>query len=145
VFHLVHLGWIVAKSYNLVLRQEWKTWSDVAECFGYSHLSNQVCNAHRIEDARSAGGWRIQIDVPVEVQQTQVNAVAQEASDSSKGDGAIAADHQGRFLSLQSYLNLLSRPCGDFDHSGEILLLGMRLIRPKPHHWQISMIDDKGA
>jgi hypothetical protein len=104
-----------------------------------------VCHPHGIEDARQAGGWSIQIDVPIEIHQTQVNTVAQETCDDAQCDRTIAADDRGDFLPSQNGLNLVSRACSDVNDTSEVLLFRVCLIRPKSNHWQISVIDNESA
>jgi hypothetical protein len=83
--------------------------------------------------------------VPIEVHQTQVNAVAQEACDDAQCERTIAANDQGDFVFSHNCLNLVGCACGNVNDTGEVLLVRVRPIRPKSNHRQISVIDHERA
>jgi hypothetical protein len=81
-----------------------------------------VGHAHRVEDAGAAGGGGGQVGVAVEVDQAEVVAMAREAGHHPKGDGAVAAEHQGPLPAVQGGVDAVGDPAGHLDDAVQVAL-----------------------
>ncbi|MGH3274173.1 MAG: hypothetical protein ACRDNZ_07585 [Streptosporangiaceae bacterium] len=56
-------------------------------------ITQQACDAHLIENARAGGVRRVQVGIPVEVNQAEVGGQSLQTGDRPERDGAVPAEH----------------------------------------------------
>src|SRR5215469_14078774 len=103
-----------------------------------SPFSDHMRHAHRVEDTGMGRGWRGEIDVAIEVEQTKILDVAHIASQDSKSNRAVSTDDHWSQMLREYLVHPICYPPGNFNHTREILLLAVRTPRLVERQGQVT-------